>query len=153
MKPILARLTTDIRGVAAIEFALIIPVLLMIFGAVVDFTLAFWTKGLLANSVAEGAQYAFLAGPSASASLIQGIVRQTLSLGATSVTVTGPTCYCIGGMPAAPTGAGCAQSCPDSTTAGTYMTISAQFTYQSILPFVNQLGNPNLLETATVRLQ
>ncbi len=153
MKRIRVSVIADDRGLAGIEFALTAPVLLLLVGCVVDFSLAFQARGQLASSVAQGVQYAFLAGSNVAATSIQNIVQQALSLPEGSVTVIGPSCYCISGTLAAITASGCAQPCPDGTTTGTYMTISAHYTYQSIMPAYSYLVNPVLVESATVRLK
>ncbi|MDQ2762839.1 MAG: pilus assembly protein, partial [Pseudomonadota bacterium] len=88
---------------AAIEFAIIVPVLLLLLGGLADFALAFRSKGLLASSVAQGAEYAFLAGPVVSAAFVQSVVAQKLALSPADVTVTGPACACVSGTPASAT--------------------------------------------------
>ena len=153
MRRRLARIAEDDRGLAGIEFAMLAPVLLLLLGCLADFALAFWTKGVLASSVAEGTAYAFAAGPSVSASSIRSVVGQKLSLSAAAVTVTGPSCYCISGTPATPASQACANPCPNGTMPGTYVTISAQYTYASLLPLYSQLANPVLVETTTARLK
>lgn len=149
----LRRAMYDRRGVAAIEFALITPVLLLMLGSLADFALAFRTRGLLASSVAQGAQYAFLVGPTVAAADVQSVVEQPMALPPADVTVTGPACACLSGTPAAPTPTPCSQTCPDQTLPGTYLTISAHYTYAPLLPVYSGLANPVLAESATVRLQ
>lgn len=143
----------DERGLAALEFGLVAPVLLLLLGSMIDFTLAFWSKGLLASAVAEGAHYAFVTGPGVSASAIQNIVGQSLSLPAAAVTVTGPGCRCLSGTPVTVTAQVCGNPCPNGTTPGTYVTITARHAYASVLPLYSSLVNPVLVETATVRLK
>ena len=48
----------DRRGVAALEFALVMPLLMTFFGGVVDLGVAVWSKSCLANAVAQGAECA-----------------------------------------------------------------------------------------------
>jgi Flp pilus assembly protein TadG len=147
------RIVADARGVAALEFAFAVPLLVLLLGGVTDFALAFWTKGVLASSVAQGAQYAFLAGPGVSVQAVEGIVAQKLSLPASNVMVTAPACQCVGGTPVAATSQACGQTCPDGTTAGPTMIISASVTYRAMLPLFSQVANPVLVESATVRLK
>lgn len=142
----------DRRGLAGIELAIVMPVLLILLGGLGDFALAFWNKGLLAESVAQGAQYAFLVGPGVSATAVQSVVRQRLSLPAANVAVTGPGCYCVSGTPAVAASQACGNPCPDATMPGIYMTISASYQYTSIL-VSSHLTNPVFVENATVRLR
>lgn len=144
---------SDKRASAIIEFAVILPILLLLLGGVADFALAFWFKSVLATSVEEGAEYAFLVGTSVSASSVQTVVGQKLSLPASAVTVTGPACYCISGTPASASSQSCTQTCAGGAAPGMYLTISATYTYNSILPAYSQLSNPQLSETAMVRLR
>ena len=147
------RLRHGSRGFAGIEFGLIAPVLLLMLGGVTDLALAFWNKGLLANSVAEGAYYAFLAGPTASASSIRGIVGQKLSLPADKITVLGPSCFCVSGTPATPSARTCGQTCPNSRPAEMHLQISARYTYSPLLPIYSRLTDFVFVEAATVRLK
>jgi Flp pilus assembly protein TadG len=153
MKKLLARAIRDKDGLAGVEFAIVAPTLLLMLGCLTDFALAFWSQGVLASSVAEGAEYAFVAGTGVSASSIQSVVRQKLSLSAAAVTVTGPSCYCVSGTPATAASQTCGQTCPNGATPGTYVTISAQYTYTSILPLYSKLANPVLTETTMARLK
>ncbi|MCW3475433.1 TadE/TadG family type IV pilus assembly protein [Limobrevibacterium gyesilva] len=138
---------------AALEFAIIVPVLLVMLAGLTDFALAFWSRGVLASSVAQGAQYAVLVGPTVSTSAIRSIVGQQLSLPAANVTITGPSCYCVSGTPAAASIQTCGNPCPNGTMPGTYITISASYTYTSLMPLYSNLTNPLLTETTMARLK
>lgn len=148
------KLARDARGIAGLELALTAPILLFMFICLADFALAFWYKGMLASSVAGGANYAVLKGPTVTASAIQGIVGQQLSLPASSVTVKGPYCSCVSGTPAAAADQTCSSLCPaDAANPGTYVTITAQYTYRPILPTYSQFASPLLIETTMARLK
>ena len=147
------RLRHGSRGFAGIEFGLIAPVLLLLLGGMADLALAFWNKGLLVSSVAEGAQYAFLAGPTVSASSVRGIVGQKLSLPAGNVTMTGPDCFCVSGTPATPSARTCGQTCPNSRPAEMHLQISARYTYPPLLPVFSRLTDFVFVEAARVRLK
>ena len=148
----LRRLLHSTRAVAAVEFALIAPLLLLLMGSAVDYGLAFYSKGVLAGSVAQGAQYAMFAGTQVSAASIKSIVQKSLSLPAANVTVSGPACYCLSGSPAVASSQTCSTPCADSTQPATYVRISATYTFQSVMPLLSQLSNPTISETATARL-
>lgn len=48
----------DQQGVAAVEFALVLPLLLMLIFGVIDFGLAMYAKGLITNASQEGVRFA-----------------------------------------------------------------------------------------------
>lgn len=149
------------RGTAAVEFAIAVPVLLTMLGCLADFGLAFWYKGLLAGSVAQGGQYAFLARtdllsaatPTAAIQKVQAVVGRRLLLPSANVTVSYPlACGCVSGTPAAFSATACGATCPNGTTAGTYVTITARHTYTPVLPFYSKLAGSTASASATVTL-
>lgn len=146
-------LTHDVRGNAAIESALGLSVLMVMFACLVDYSLAFWNKGMLTNSVAQGIQFALLSGTQVSPSAVQGIVRQKLNLSASAVNVSQPSCKCVVGTPATAVPQICGIPCPNGILPGTYITISAQYTYVPLLPAYSQLASPIITETATAKLK
>src|SRR4051812_1485265 len=73
MRRLIHRIWHGNRGLAAVEFAIVAPVLLLMLGGLVDFSLAFLSKSQLASSVAVGAEYAFIVGPSVSPAAIKNI--------------------------------------------------------------------------------
>lgn len=157
--------TTDRRGVATVEFAIIAPVLLLLLGGIADFGLLMMGKSQLANGVAQGVQYALLIGPSVSSSTVNTVVQTGAAragLTATvSVQVTGPACYCVSGTPAALDATStamsasftCTNTCANSTTPGAFMIITASYTSASLMPLYSQLANPTISQSVTVRLQ
>ena len=158
-------LAGDPRGAAAVEFALVAPLLLLLLGGVTDCGLLIAGKSQLANGLAQGVQYALLTGPSASATTVQGIVRTGAANAGVSptvsVTVTGPACYCTSGSPAALSSTStalsatytCTSTCPNGGSQQAFMIISASFTYTALMPFYSKLANPVVSEAVTVKLQ
>ncbi|MGE0420262.1 MAG: TadE/TadG family type IV pilus assembly protein [Acetobacteraceae bacterium] len=140
-------------GVAALEFALAVPVFLMFLGGTLDIGLANYGRSALANAVAAGAQYAFLQGPAAPSAIIKTYVETVSRLGNVVANVTGPACYCVTGTGPTMTAAGCASTCSDGSAAGYYMIISATYTHQALMPAYSLLGGAAVTESATVRLQ
>jgi Flp pilus assembly protein TadG len=155
----------DRHGVAALEFALIVPVLLLLLGGVSDFGLLMWGKSELANGIAQGVQYALLTGPSVSAAAVKSAVQNGATRSGVNATVTvnvtGPACYCVSGQPAVLPSSStalsstytCTGTCPTSGNApGAYMIITVHYMYQPLMPLYSQLSNPTVAETVTVRL-
>lgn len=161
----------DRRGIAALEFALIVPVLLLMLGGVADFGLLMVGKGQLANGLAQGVQYALLTGPSvvgtgSGTATVQSVVKSAAALSgvkpAVTVTVTGPACYCVSSTyPATLTSApnplsanACAGTCPSPAAApGAFVIINASYAYQPLMPLYSKLANTTVSETVTVRVQ
>jgi Flp pilus assembly protein TadG len=152
------------RGVAAVEFAIICPVLLSFAGGLVDFGLAMAGRSQLANGLAQGVQYALDIGPSVTAASIQSMVQAGAARAGLSPTVTvqvtGPACYCTSGSPVALVTPStplsgtytCTGTCASGATPGAYAIISATFTYTPLLPFYSRLSSTTVKEAVTVRL-
>jgi Flp pilus assembly protein TadG len=166
MMRVIPPLTRDRRGVAAVEFALIAPVLLILLGGVADFGLIMTARSQLANGVAQGVQYTLLTGPSATVSGISTAVQAGASRSgltqAVTVTVNGPACYCLSGRPAALSTTStalsatntCAGTCPAGTIGpGAYARVTATFTYEPLMPFYSNIAATTVADTSTVRLR
>jgi Flp pilus assembly protein TadG len=155
MRTGLPSLARDRRGVAAVEFALVCTLLLILLGGITDYGLALLDKSRLANAVAQGVQYAFL-NPTSSSSQIQTVVQNSSVLTGVAATVAGPVCKCITGTttPALTSATTCSTACADGTQPGTYFVISANYTYNAILPGFSRLtGAITISESASVRVQ
>ena len=166
MKRVVYGLSHDRSGVAAVEFAIVSTLLLILLGGIADFGLAFLDKSLLANAVAQGVQYAYL-NPASTSTQIKSVVQGSSSLwkaasgtmaAQPAVTVTGPACYCVTAtatatLTAPPTPGTCTATCADGTKPGTYVIISANYTYNAVLSGFSGLGNVTINEAATVRVQ
>ena len=153
----------DRRGLAAVEFALVAPVLLLILGGMIDFGLLMSGKSQLANGIAQGVQYALLQGPRVSASAVQAVVvRDGTSPSGVTATVTGPACYCLSGSPvvlatsstALSPSYSCTGTCPaPAALPSAFLIITASYVYQPIMPLYSKISNTTVSNTVTVRLQ
>ena len=146
-------LPQDRRAVAALEFAMVLPILLILFGGVIDFGQALYCRNVIANALAAGAQYAVMNASTATSATIQSMTQSVSGLTGITVTVTGPTGYCITGYPPTTTSAIAGSTCTDGSTAGTYVTITASFSFSGLL---GTYSVPNLFamtDSAFVRLQ
>jgi hypothetical protein len=168
MKAALSSRSIGHRGVVAVEFALVAPVLLLLLGGVVDFGLLIAGRSQLANGLAQGAQYASQQGPPVSVTAVQNIVKEGSSLAGVKplvdVTVTGPACYCASGSPISlspsepplTSNFTCTGSCPNqagSTSPGIYLTIVATYQFQPLMPLYSRLASPVNRQATRVRLQ
>ena len=146
-------------GVAAVEFAIVAPVLLILVGALTDFGLAYQARERLAAAVTSGADYAFVQaqahGGSVSAAAVAGAVVAALGLAGATATASPPGAYCLARAGAAaslvPGTPGTA--CADGSFPGTYMMISASYPYRPLMPLYSLLAPVALSASGAVRLQ
>ncbi len=153
-------------GVAALEFALLVPVLAALFLGVADFSTAYHYQMQLSSALAAGAQYAFTKGQGESGTAlttdVTNFITSVSAVHLSSVTASynngqsATSCYCVSGSPAVYTGPlTCGTACTDGSgsTAGKYVSISGGFSYTAMFS-VDQVffANP-LVQTVTVRLQ
>jgi Flp pilus assembly protein TadG len=152
------------RGVAAVEFGLILPVFVTLLIGCLDFGLAYLADAQLAAAVSAGAQYAFTQGQTESGSTLTSDVSSfvtavsQVSLSALTVTnnngLSATSCYCVTGATPTYTGpVSCGSTCTDGSTAGKFVAISASFTYTPIFPADKVFFSTAKTQTITVRLQ
>jgi hypothetical protein len=155
------------RAVAAVEFALLAPVLGIIMAGASDFGFREWSRSCLANAVAQGAYYAFLTGPNVSTATVKTLVTNASSLAGVSVNpnpIAAVACYCPTGTPAtlgSPV-TPCTRACPSDSNLpagilpGKYIVITATYHLTPFFPsysILKTLSEQTITETATVRLQ
>ncbi len=139
------------RAIAAVEFALVVPVLLIVLIGGTDLGLKVWAKGTLANAMGQGAYYAFLAGPSVTASAVKSFVQAAAP--GTTATVSGPTAECTLSAPTQLVAAPSSGNCTDGTKPGTYLTISATKTAANLGGGIWDYGGTTVSDQVSVRLQ
>lgn len=132
------------RGVAALEFALAAPVLLVLVGAAMDLGEAFSQSVRLGGALRAGAQYA--ASNAADSAGISGTITSALAgWGNVSVTVDPMTCQCLD--PATGAGSGdtssavCNQACPGGMAR--YIGLHATRPYAPTFPLSRYIGFNN----------
>lgn len=139
----------DTRGVAAIEFGLMIPVLSLMVVSVTDIGLAVYRKMQVEDAAQAGAQYAISHGFDTSG--ISSAV--TSATNSTAITASPPPVQFCG----CPTSTGvstvsCGTVCTGGVQAGTYMTVSAQATYYTLINY-QMIANYTFNAQSTARLQ
>ena len=140
----------DKRGVSAVEFAIVAPVLVAMLIPTVDIGMGLYTKMQVQNAVQAGAQYATASGWNSSG--IQNAV--TSATGLSSVLASpapSQSCGCVNGTTLA--NASCSATCPDGSTAGVYVTVSAQSRYSPLFPYPVLGSSTTLTAQTTVRIQ
>ncbi|WP_429886081.1 TadE/TadG family type IV pilus assembly protein [Geoalkalibacter halelectricus] len=134
----------DERGAAAVEFAVVLPLLLLILLGIIEYGLIFYNKQVLTNASREGARFGIVAGERATSASIEQEVsnyldQKLISFQPSEPTVT--TCSMDRDDPGTAT-------CPNSTTTkfGDYLSVEIEYPYDFLLfPKLKKIfssGNP-----------
>jgi len=152
--PAFHRLLSDRRdgtcGMAGIEFAAIGATVLIMGIATADFGMGFYRRMQVQNAAQAGARYVMLYGPGNPAGIVTSIQAAT---GFADIVASEPNEFYGCATPLGLTVTYQNATCPDGTTAGRYVTVSAQATYNSILPLPRPFNNNYSLDAQfTVRV-
>jgi Flp pilus assembly protein TadG len=150
-----ARLLCEERGVSAIEFAFIAPVVAILIIGIIDFGMGLWRQMEIANAAEAGAAYAAAKGWNSTTSGIDGAVTSATNLPSSSITVSlnnwSNWCGCPN-TSSGVTSATCGSDCSDSSLAGHYVIVSASTSYSTIVPWPGISSPLTLASTAYARL-
>ena len=136
------------RGIAAVEFALLAPILVGVLVGVADLGNGIYRWMEVTDAAQAGAQFAVRQGYNAAA--VMSAVSSATSLASVSST-SSQFCGCPSGADIA--AAACGSTCPAGSPAGTYVSVAAQTQFSPLLPYPG-LPNPLTLSAqSTVRLQ
>jgi Flp pilus assembly protein TadG len=137
------RVAANERGIAALEFVLMLPFVLMVMFGIVDVSLVLCDKAVITNAAGEAArQGVVLSVPRASASSIQAVAlsyaQNSLITGGTATTPT---------VTVVPSG-----GCP-STGTGNTLQVTLTYTYQGLLlgSTLSELAGPVTITAAAVK--
>jgi Flp pilus assembly protein TadG len=137
-------------GAASIELAIIAPVVVLALICTFDLGLGIYRSMQVESAAQAGAEYAIARGYS-----VDGVTRAVAS--ATSFTGIAanpaPLQFCGCAAASGVTAVTCGQTCPDGTAAGTYVTVSAQGTYNTFLPYPMFPNAYTFAAQSTVRTQ
>jgi Flp pilus assembly protein TadG len=122
----------DVRGVAAIELAIIAPVLALMLVCTIDLGMGIYCNMRVQNAAQVGAQYAVVNGFDANA-ISNAVLSATNSSGLVASPTPSQFCGCA--TNAGITSAACTSTCPGGSTPGSYAKVSAQNTYTTLLPY------------------
>jgi len=135
-------LGADRRGVAAVEFALIAPVLLLLVAGLIDGSRLIVQTMQVKAAAQAGADYARRNGWDAAG--IAGAVTSATSITVSPTPAPAQTTACVSGMTIAPAGGA---TCAGGGTPGGFITVSAQAPFAPIMPW------PGLSQPTTVAAQ
>lgn len=170
------RCQADVLGIAALEFAASAPILLLIFGAVIDLSVAIWDHLTTVAAVQAGADYAvwYVQSTSPTASTVGTILtnvgrvvsatsRGDAQLSTSNIVVTWNnatdnsnfgSCYCLPASGTWPSAAStCGSTCPDGSTPGSYIQIRATYAYSPMSPADAPFLSGNYTDSVWVRVQ
>lgn len=122
----------DDRGVAATEFALLLPVLLLILFGTMEFGMMMYGREVVTNATREGARYGIVAQtpPVTSGEMITQATNYLTGTGVNSASVTFSVPACCGAT-------------------GTPVTLAATYRYPWLIPYIpTMLGVPSPLPIA-----
>ncbi len=139
-----------VAGVAATEFAIAVPLLLMFAICTFDIGVGYYRKAQVENAAQAGAQYALLHGFNVSA--IQNAVAASTSNSGVSASPT-PSQFCGCASSSGIASAPCNSTCPSGATAGRYVSVTAQAGYTPVISYPFFPDSFNFTATSTLRMQ
>ncbi len=161
------------RGVAMIEFAVVMPILVLLLLPVVDLGMGFYAKTQMMTAAEAGPQWAFANSSWDSTSITNAVNNATSLSGITFLSSTSPTtamtprlqCGCTDGTtitllatdPATPglckTATVTYANCPNTQRPGAYVTVKVQKNYTPLFGYWIFGGTAALTASSTVRIQ
>lgn len=138
------------EGNAVMEFGLVAPMLGAILVPLVDVGIGFYQSMQVQDAAQAGAQYAMAHGWNSTA--IQNAVTKATTLSSVNASpAPSRSCGCPGS--AAVVAATCGSNCSDGKPAGTYVTVSAQAVYKTLIPYPTIGSSVTLSAQSTARIQ
>lgn len=144
----LLRLWKDRSGVTAVEFAIIAPVMVLIFICMADLGIGVYTDMQVNNAAQYGTEYALTKGYDSTA--ISSAVKNSTSLSSATVS---PTEFCGCPSSSGVVSNSCSATCSDGGKAGTFVQVAVSNTYTTMLRYPGLPSSFSLTAKSTVRLQ
>jgi Flp pilus assembly protein TadG len=139
-----------IRGVAAIELAIIAPILLVLLICTIDFGIGIYRNMQVQNAAQAGAEYAIAHGFQASS--ISSAVANATSFSGISADPA-PIQFCGCATSTGITNAACGSNCSGGLPAATYVTVSARATHNTLFEYPIIPNSYTFTAQPTVRIQ
>jgi Flp pilus assembly protein TadG len=150
LRRFLVRALGNTSGAAAIEFGVVVPVLALMVTAVIDIGFGVYRKMQVEDAAQAGAEWAIKNGFDANA--ISNAV--TSATNASNINASpAPVQFCGCATGSTVSSATCGTPCPGGAQAGTYVTVSAQMTYNTTLSYPVLPSSYNFTAQSTARLQ
>ncbi len=142
--------SADERGVSAIEFGLILPIIVLMSIATLDLGHGLYRSMQVQNAAHVGAQFASMRG------FDQAQISQVVT-GSTGFNLISaapaPKQFCGCSSAGGVVEIDCKSKCAGGAAPGTYVTVSAQGTYQTLIPYPILPSSYQLNSQSTVRVQ
>ena len=135
-------------GVAAVEFGIFAPIILLMFAGLVDFSMYIQDRLELEQAVRAGGQYSLLNPSNATAIASSVVSATTLPITAANVSVSALQCECLTGVANVCTGVLTYTPCADGLAPAEYITITATTTYDPLF-----LNLPTLTSNMSINQQ
>jgi Flp pilus assembly protein TadG len=138
----------EISGIAAVEFALLVPIMGFMFIAMADLGIGIYTDMQVSNAAQYGAEYALANGYDP-----DKVRSAVLSASGLSHLTVSPSQFC--GCPNAGQvrEVSCSAHCDDGNSAGTYAKVAVSNTYATIVPYPGLPSSFALTAQSTARVQ
>lgn len=157
----IGRLATDRRGVAAAEFALCLPFLLMLIMGIFDFGSLAYTDMQVNAAAHAGAQWVYANNSNGVSNGCTPTTVKTAVQSAVEITVTAAAStacsvsYCVktAGTLVAPTNGACPAATTNGEPPGTYAVVSASTNVTALAPWSSLTMPSSLTATAAIRYQ
>ena len=138
------------RGMAAVEFGFLVPILLMLTVCTVDLGIAFYDAMQVESAAQAGSEYAAVHGYNV-ASISQAITSTSDLAGLTASPAPTQFCGCPSGVGI--TTVTCGSNCSDGSLAGTYVNASATATYTTLIHYPLFPASFTFVNSAVARIQ
>ena len=150
MRGALTRLWRNRAGNAAMELAFLASPLVLLLIGIADYGAATYAKMQVEHAAQAGAEYAIKYGYSSTA-IATAVTAATANSGISATPAPAQSCGCA--TTTGVTAATCGSTCTGGATAGNYVTVSAQATYSTIVPYPGIANSFALSASTTVRIQ
>ena len=144
------KLAGSTDGAAAIEFALLVPMLIVLVICTADLGFGIYRHMQVENAAQAGVTYAAARGFS-QAQVSAAVLSATTYSDIQASPAPSKFCGCPSGTSV--TSAVCTSTCSDGSQPGTYVSVSAKATYNTIIPYPMLPNSYDFAAQATVRIQ
>jgi Flp pilus assembly protein TadG len=142
----------DRSGVAAIELALLSPLMLSLLTGIVEIGIAAFQAMEVQAAVQAGALYAVQNGTSSLSAIGTAVVNATGTSGITATPAPFTFCGCPTSTGVVSQTTNCTTVCANNNAPGHYVTISAAIPHTTLLPYLNLPLPASLTASTTVRV-
>jgi Flp pilus assembly protein TadG len=141
------------RGVAAVEFGLLAPLLLILLTGIVEIGMAGYQAMQVQAAVEAGVLYAAKNGASDLAGVTQAVLNATGTAGVTASPAPLAFCGCPTTSGVVSQNSDCTTPCSDGKAPSQYVKVSAAVPHQTIMPFLTLPIPASMTAQSTVRVK